>query len=86
LSVRQRGLGADVLRGLGEHLVERARGVADLQPQVPERVKDFIGHVLLELRQILALGGGRVEEHHVDVAEWIEFAAAVAAERDQADG
>ena len=83
---QQRGLGADVAAGFGEDLVERAGGVADLQAEVPERIEDAVGEVFLELRQRLHVGGRGEEEHHVDVAQRAELAAAVAAEGDEADG
>ena len=82
----QGGLGADVAGGLGENLVEGAGGMADLQAQVPERIQDAVGKVFLEPGQPGGLGRGGVEEHHVDVAQRIQLAAAVAAQRDQADG
>jgi hypothetical protein len=84
--LEERGLGLDFLARLDEHLVDGARRVADLQPAVPERVEDFVGEVFLEgFRE----GGFRFrgkQEHHVDVAPRAEFAAPVAAERNDRHG
>ena len=70
----------DFPAGFVEGLVDRAGGVADLQPAIPENVEDFIGDMCLE-----GLGGGRLrlrweEKHHVDIAEGVELAASVATE------
>jgi hypothetical protein len=81
---KQRGLGLDVAGGFGEHLVERACGMADLELQIPERVENGVGEVLLEFPEILHIG--RVEEHHVHIAQRAEFAPTVAPEGDQAGG
>ena len=80
------GLGLDILPRLGKRLVDGARGVADLEPAVPEDVEDFRSEVLLER---LGLGGLRLggeEKHHIDIAPRRKLAAPIAAERHEGHG
>ena len=70
----------DFPAGFVEGLVDRAGGVADFQPAIPENVEDFVSEMCLE-----GLGGGRLrlrweEKHHVDITEGAELAAPVATE------
>ena len=66
-----------VARGL-ERLVDRARPVPDLQPQIPEHVEDVFGHALRPCRLL-----PRKQEEEVEVGEGGERSPPVAADRDQ---
>ncbi len=69
---------ADVGEALALAVVDRADAVADLEPHVPQEREKFL---------YLGLPVGRValrQQHHdVDVGTRVQFAAAVAADRDQ---
>ncbi len=81
---QQRGLGAQVVVGLGHDLLQRARGVADLEADVPKHVEDMLDDVV-DLLGFLRRGG-LVKEENVDVAVGIELAAAEAAHGHERDG
>lgn len=78
-------LGFDLAAGLGEDLGQGARGVPDLQLEVPHRVQDAVGEMLLELRELGRFADLGIEEHHVDVAQRAQFGPAIPAERHEAD-
>jgi len=44
--LQDRGADRHVRLGLADALVDRARGVADLQPEIPQAIKDRFGHRL----------------------------------------
>jgi hypothetical protein len=60
--------------------------VTDLQLEVPKRVKDSVGDVLLEFSDLRGLFGLGIEKHHIHIAQRAQLAPAIAAEGDQAGG
>ena len=72
-----RGADGHVRLGLADALVDRARGVADLESHVPQAIEDRLG-------DRLAPGGLLVgqQEQQIDVGARRQQAAAVAAGRD----
>src|SRR5262245_9458521 len=62
----------------GDAVVEGTQAVADLQPEVPQRVQQLLGHPL-DVRGQFAV----VDDHEVDVRRGVQLAAPVAAEGDQ---
>ena len=76
--LEQRGAHGHVGLGLADHLVERAGGMADLQPEVPERVE----HRFDDLLAPAGLLAGH-DEADVDVGMRRHLAAAIAADREQ---
>ena len=78
--LEQCGAAGQVVLGGADHLVERARAMPDLQPEVPQRVELRLDHLFGPARLF-----ERGEEADVDVAVRRHFAAAVAADRDQRD-
>ena len=77
---QQGGADDDVLARLPEALVDAARGLAHLQPEVPQGVEHELDHAL-------GVGGGLPgpQEQEVDVREGRHDAAAVAADREQGE-
>ena len=76
----QRRRRVQVLGGEGELLVERAHGVAELEPGVPQRVPERGGDL------VDAAGPPVVDEQHVDVALRGQLLAPVPADGDERDG
>ena len=76
-----RGAAREVRPRDGETVVEGAAGVADPEPEVPERVEDLLGHPL-DVGGDLAL----VDQHQVEVGRGVELAPPVSSERDQHQG
>ena len=72
--IEQRGADGGVLGAFDQAILDRARGVADLHAEVPQEVE----HVLDDLQRLAGRFAGG-EEQQVDVAEWRQHAAAVAA-------
>ena len=74
--LQDRGADRHVRLGLADAFVDRARGVADLQSEIPQAIQDRLGHRL-------APGGLLVgqQEQQIDVGARREQAAAVAAGR-----
>ena len=60
-----------------ERLVDRARGVADLQPEVPEQIEHVLDHALAPRRLLVGQ-----QEQQIDVGAGGEQAAPIAAGRD----
>ena len=73
-------------RGLRQHVLvrqvhrfrDRARGVAHFEPNIPEQIKDLLNHLGRVSRNVSPVLV--VQEHNVDVAEWIELPASITAE------
>jgi len=76
--LEQRGAYRQILLRGADHLVERARRMADLQPKIPQRIELRLDHLLGPARLL-----ERGQEADVDVAERRHVAAAIAADRDQ---
>src|SRR5437870_3956200 len=55
--------------------------MADLETDVPKQIENLLGHFFDVGRNLAA--SVAVEQHHIDVAERIEFAASVPAESNQ---
>ena len=72
--IEQRGADGDVGARELERLVDGARGVADLEPQVPQQVEHVLHHALAPGRLLVGQ-----QEQQIDVGEGREQAAAVAA-------
>ena len=74
----QRGAHRHIGFGLSHHLVERPRRMADLQPQVPKRIKRGFNHLF---------GPGRLlprgQHADIDVRMGRHFPPSIAADRDQ---
>ena len=68
-----------VALGVAQALVDRARGVADLQAQVPQQVEHELDDLLAARRLLVGQ-----QEQQIDVGERRQLAAAVAADRDDA--
>ncbi len=79
--VEQRGTDGDVLGAFAQAFLDRAGGVADLQPEVPEEIEHVFDH-RERMRGRLVRG----QEQQVDVAERRQGAAAVAAGGGDAQG
>ncbi|HQD66161.1 MAG TPA: heme lyase CcmF/NrfE family subunit, partial [Casimicrobium huifangae] len=79
--VEQRGQHRRIALGIDQAIGAGPRGVADLQPQVPQQVQHELDR-LLAARAHARIG----QEQQVDVGEWREHAAAVAPGRDQRPG
>jgi hypothetical protein len=75
----------DVAAGFRQGLVDGAGGMAHLEVAIPEDVKDLVDEVFLQRLDQGRLGFRGKEEHHIDVAQRVEFVPAVPAQRDQAD-
>ncbi len=63
-----------------DHLVERARRMADLQPQIPQRIELRLDHLFGPARLL-----ERGQEADIDIAVRRHFAATIAADRNQRD-
>src|SRR5205814_9591297 len=72
-----------VLVRLIDRFINRAGGVADLETDIPEQVKDLFDHLGRVRRNLSAIF--LVEKHDVDVAEWVELAASVTAECEEGE-
>src|SRR5438309_865007 len=55
--------------------------MAYFESDVPKQIQDVLRHLLHVGRNFS--GRVAVEQHHIDIAEWIELAASVSAQRDQ---
>ncbi len=72
--VEQRGADGDVGLCQLERLLDRARGVADLQPQVPQQIEHVLDHALAPGRLLVGQ-----QEQEIDIGERSEQPAPVAA-------
>ena len=70
--VQQRGADGVVAVGLGQAVRHRARGVADLEAEIPQEIQHELDH---KLRRLRGRDGG--EEQQVDVRERRQQAAPV---------
>src|SRR5206468_4236590 len=61
--------------GMPYRLFDRACGMTDLEAAVPKQVEQLLNHFLKIQRDFLT--ALPVQEHHIDVAKWIELASAV---------
>ena len=75
--LEQRRADGHVRLGLADALVDRARGVADLEPHVPEAIEDRLGDRLAPRGLLVGQ-----QEQQIDVGARRQHAAAVAAGRD----
>ena len=76
---QHRGGDRDVALAQPQAVVDRARGVADLEPQVPQHIERVLDHLLAPRRQLVG-----IEEPHIHVRVRRQLAAAVAAYRNRA--
>ena len=77
--LEQRGADGLVALGVAQALVDGARGVADLQPQVPQQVEHELDDLLAARRLLVG-----PQEQQIDVGQRRQLAAAVAAGRHHA--
>ena len=85
--LEQGGLGLDILVGHGHTIVDSPHGVADFQAQIPEGIKQPV-RKFAEERGGFSTGhhGTIMEEHDVNVALGVEFAAAITASGNEGEG
>src|ERR1043165_1891876 len=77
-----RGFGEHVLVRLRDRLTDRARGMADLEPDVPEQIQDLLDNLPGVGRNRAAI---LMEKHDVDVAKRIQLPSPITAERDHGE-
>ena len=81
--LEQRSLGAQIAIGLGDEIGHGARGVAELEADIPKHVEDVLDEVVdlrSRFRRVV-----RVKKKNVDVAVGIEFAPAESTHGEQRD-
>src|SRR3546814_2290800 len=76
----QRGVDGQILLRGADQLVDRARRMTDLQPQVPHRIELRLDHLFGPARLL-----ERGDETDIDVAVRCHLAAPIAANRDHRD-
>src|SRR5205085_3999710 len=72
-----------VLVRLIDRFIDRAGGVANLEADIPEQVENLFDHLGRVRRNVPAIF--LVEKHDVDIAERVELAASVTAEREKGE-
>ena len=76
-----RRFGEHVAVRLGQRFFDRASRMTNFEPNVPQGIQNLLRH-LFDVRGNFSATVA-VQQHHVDIAERIQFAPAVTAERDQ---
>ena len=83
--LKKRVLALHAGRRLGQRLLHVARGMPDLEAEIPERIQNVVGHRLLQRLNARVRGVRGIEEHDVHVAVRAHFLPPVAAEGDEGE-
>src|SRR3954468_2921780 len=57
--------------------------MANFETDVPEQIENLLRHLLNVGRNFAAILG--MEQHHIDIAKWIQIATSISAKRDQSE-
>jgi hypothetical protein len=82
--IKERGARNGIAAGFGDTLRDRARGMADFEPEIKERVEDSFDDLLEFLAEFVGRLGEQEEE--IEIGARIEETPAVAPIGDQRDG